>query len=205
MCLLSHPARAIGLAALTLLFGSATARADAIGLVTITDATYQATCVGGGGTCTEVVNGTFEGDLTTGAIFAVSLQLTGTLTASLDGWFPGTGTCTGTGCLDGAFYDLNATPGDNPIEFSPTLDTIPELVPTNIDFATSSLFIPTLCGGDQPGCNVTGSFPSGNVDYKPISGTYTAVVLAPEPNAVILVATGLTLLAFMRRRKRLTD
>jgi hypothetical protein len=201
--ILSHSERALTLATLILLFGSAMARADVIGLVTINNATYQATCVGGGGTCTEVVNGTFEGDLTTGVIFEASLQLTGTLTASLDGWFPGNGMCTGPGCLDGAFYDLNATSDNNPIEFSPTLDTIPEPVPTNIDFATSSLFIPTLSGGDQPNCSVTGNFPSGNVDYKPISGTYTAV-LAPEPSAVILFATGLTVLALMPRRKRLT-
>ena len=135
----------------------------------------------------------------------MSLQLTGTLSAFLDGYFSGEGTCTGPGCLDGTFYDLNATSGKNPIEFSPTLDTIPEPVPTNIDFATSSLYIPTLCGGDQPNCNVTGSFPSGNVDYKPITGTYTAVLVSPEPSAFILLATGLTMLALMPRRKRLTD
>src|SRR5579864_8440400 len=99
------------LAALILLFGAATARADVLGLVTITNATYRATCVGGDGTCTEIVNGTFEGDLTTGAIFNASLQLTGTLTASLDGFFSGQGTCTGPGCLIGAFYDTNAVSG----------------------------------------------------------------------------------------------
>ena len=192
------------LAALILLFGSATARADILGFVTITDATYQATCVGGNGTCTEVVNGTFEGDLTTGTIFNVSLQLTGTLAASLDGYFSGKGTCIGTGCLTGAFYDTNAVSGDNPIEFSPTLPTIPEPVPTNIDFASSSLFVPTLCGGDQPNCNVTGNFPSGNVDYKPVSGTYTAVLLSPEPSAVILQVSGFAMLAFLVWRKRRT-
>ena len=199
---LRHSETDLAVAALILLFAAPAAHADVIGLVTITNATYQATCVGGVGTCTEVVNGTFEGDFTTGGIFDISLQLTGTLTASLDGFFSGTGTCIGAGCLTGAFYDTNAVTGDNPIEFSPTLGTIPEPVPTNIDFATSSLFVPTLCGGDQPNCNVTGDFPSGNVDYKPVSGTYTAVVLSPEPSAVILQVSGVVILAFLVRRKR---
>ena len=185
-------------AATMLLCAAAGARADQIGVVTIINATYTATCVGGG-TCNEVVKGTFEFDLTTDTPLGINLQLTGSLNASLDTYVGlGEGPCTGPGCLqNGFFYDSNFVSG-NPIEFSPTLDTIPTSISLPIDPSDSTLFVPTGCGGDQSNCGQTGSFPTG--DARLSSGTYTAEALSPEPSSVILFVIGVAMLGFLSRR-----
>lgn len=66
---------------------AASARADVI-LFTINNATYSAPCIGGGGTCTEVINGTWLGNTATEIVVPGSLNLTlaGSLNATLDGF-----------------------------------------------------------------------------------------------------------------------
>jgi|SRR5205809_1179806 len=70
---------------LGLIFGLQTANADLFD-ITITDATFSATCVGGTGTCTEIVNGAFRFNSVTFAASSISLVLSGTLATTLDGY-----------------------------------------------------------------------------------------------------------------------
>src|SRR5580693_3802202 len=99
------------------LLSAAQVRADVLS-ITIVNATYQATCVGGVGTCTEVINGSATGTGTFQNPTSVSanFSLTGTLNASLTSF--GTpavcneGSCT----LPPLFFDTNALPGHSPIE-----------------------------------------------------------------------------------------
>lgn len=158
---------------------AAAARADIIGF-TITNATYTATCVGGG-TCTEVINGTFLGNTATQSIIpgSVNLNLTGSINATLDG-FGAPPVCGQPGCtIPPLFYDANAVSTISPIEWNPTL-SYPESTPTAFGPGTS-LFIPVGCGGDVPNCGATGTFPdSSTVDNQVVSGTYTAIDLTVD-------------------------
>lgn len=199
----------IALLSLTLLFCAARARADVYDL-TIINATFSATCIGNTGTCTEVVNGSIlidfdPSDPVASTVLDASMQLTGTLTASLNGFYNGSGTnpCNGPNCLlADLLYDAGALSPDNPIEFSPSLPTIDAPTPEAIDGGNNSLlFVPSSCGGDQPSCGATGSFPGG-ADYGLISGTYTSVAESPEPSSVILLAMGAMLVGFPLCRRR---
>ncbi len=186
----------IALVALILLLCGASARAAIID-ITIMNATFSATCVGSSAICTEVINGSFVGNTVTLTFSSVLLNLTGTLTAALDslGTAP---VCNQPGCTSPPyFYDSGANPSLSPIEFNPTILTFSAPTPTAFGAGTS-LFVPTGCGGDQPSCNNTGTFPAnGNLDYEHTSGTYTAVAI-PEPGSVILLAAGLAMLGFRR-------
>jgi hypothetical protein len=204
----------IALVAPILLLCAAGARADVID-ITIINATFEATCVGGAGTCTEVVNGSLIFD-TVALTRSDSFQLTGTLNASL---VPGLSpSCTSPGCLGGnGFYDSGVLPGYDPIEFGPVLNYPPLsslLTTTPVSLVglqpgnPTVLFVPALCGGDQPLCNTTGAFPGGaDADYALVSGTYTAVDQGPspvpEPSSVILLVTGVAMLGFLTAAKQL--
>jgi hypothetical protein len=197
------PRLPIALLSLTLLFCAARARADVYD-ITIINATFSATCIGSTGTCTEVVNGSILADFdpsdpVASTVLNVSMQLTGTLTASLNGFYNGSGTnpCSGPNCLlPDLVYDTGAISPYNPIEFSPSLPTLDAPTPEALDGGNNTLlFVPSLCGGDQPSCGTTGSFPGG-ADYELTSGTYTSVAEAPEPSPVILLAIGAMMLGF---------
>jgi hypothetical protein len=181
------------------------ARADTI-LVTFINATFSANCVGGSGTCTEVVNGSVLFDDVAFTASDVSLTLTGTLSGSLDGFYNGSGTdpCTNNSpnCLEYPFfYDQNAVYPDNPIEFSPSFPPAfafdsPTPEPLEGGAKNTLLFVGGLCGGDQPNCGATGAFPGG-ADYELTSGTFTSVdtsTSTPEPGSVILLVTGIAML-----------
>jgi len=195
------------LVVLTLLFCAIGLRADIFD-ITIINATFSATCIGGVGTCTEVVNGSFLGDSVSQTASSVSMSLSGTLNVSL---IFGTPICTNMSlCLDetsGLFY-YAGVPGDNPIEFGPDLPTIPLNQPTPVPLVGgpdgTALFIPGLCGGGVAACNTTGTFPTGN-DYALTSGFYTSVdegpSPTPEPTSAFLVAIGVTTLGLLSRRK----
>jgi hypothetical protein len=202
------PRLQIAFAAPLLLLGAAGARADIIDL-TVINATFEAECIGGTGTCTEIVNGSALLDSAAGAISDFSFELTGTLNASLVSGQPPQ--CLSPGCLDPA-YDSGVLPGFDPIEFglvlnypplSSLLTSSPEslvgLQPGN----PTVLFVPALCGGDQSKCNTVGAFPGGpDADYALVSGTYTAVDLgpsAPEPGSVVLLLVGVAMLGFFSR------
>jgi hypothetical protein len=73
----------IALVALIPLFWATSARADVYS-ITIINATFDATCIGGSGTCSEVVNGSLLFDSVTQVGSDISMSLTGTLFASLD-------------------------------------------------------------------------------------------------------------------------
>jgi hypothetical protein len=192
----------MALVVLILVFSAAGARATVIDL-TINDATFSATCVGGSGTCTEVVNGSLLLDTVT-LTKTASAQLTGTLTASLVLGPPPS--CVSPNCLGSdAFYDSGVLPSHDPIEFGLVLNS---LAPTNGSVSLvglqpgnpTVLYVPALCGGDQPNCNAPGSFPGGG-DYALVSGTYSiADINTPEPNSVSLLVTGVAMLGFMMRR-----
>jgi hypothetical protein len=196
----------LGLLGAFLLLNPLCARAD-VYLVTFYNATFTATCIGGG-TCTEVVNGSGDYNPITDIASNLSISLTGTLNASLDAY--GTPICTAPGCLgSNALYDPNALPGFNPIEFNPNINKnkddfnapTPQPLPGGI--SGSLLFIPGSCGGDQPKCGTTGAFPgNGATDYTLTSGTYTSVdVSTPEPGSAILVVTGILGLLAQRGRR----
>ena len=204
----------LALVAPILLLCVAGARADIID-ITIINATFEATCVGGTGTCTEVVNGSLLFD-TVALTRSDSFQLTGTLNASL---VPGSPpSCISPGCLAGnGFYDSGVLPSQDPIQFGPVLNYPPLsslLTSTPVSLVglqpgnPTVLFVPALCGGDQPLCNTPGAFPGGpDADYALVSGTYTAVDQGPspvpEPSSVILLVTGVAMLGFLTAAKQL--
>jgi hypothetical protein len=197
------------LVVLTLLVCAIGVRADVFA-VTIINATFSATCIGGSGICTEVVNGSALYDSIAGTASSVSMSLTGTLNVPLVFGDP---PCINVNlCLTGGFFYYLGVPGDNPIEFGPALamsDPLnqPSPVPLAGGPDGTALFIPGQCGGGVAACNTTGSFPTAN-DYALTSGEYTSVDVgpspAPEPGSVILVATGVAMLGFLSRRRLLT-
>jgi hypothetical protein len=207
-CVLASSCRnaLFGLLGVFLLFCPVGARAD-IYYVTITNATFTATCIGGSGTCTEIINGTGFYDPVTNTASDVSVSFTGTLNGSLDIY--GTPTCTASGCIPGPIlYDAAALPGFNPIEFSPDIDNFnaPTPQPLLAGPTGAELFVPGQCGGDQPACNTTGAFPgNGAIDYFLTSGTYTSVDVGPspvpEPGSFILLTTGAGMLGLLSRRR----
>ena len=67
---------------ITALFCAAAAHADIIS-VTVANATYQGTCMGGSGTCSEVINGSLLLNTSTLTATNVSLALTGSLNSTL--------------------------------------------------------------------------------------------------------------------------
>ena len=189
---------------LLLIFGAVCARADTYE-VTFINVTFSATCIGGG-TCTEVINGSGLYDPATDTASKVSIVLTGTLNASLNSY--GAPTCTAPGCLQpNVLYDSGALPGFNPIEFSPAIAMFDAPTPQPLlpGAGGAILFVPGQCGGDQPACNSNGAFPGGpNADYTLTSGTYTSVDLgpsAPEPASAFLLVTGAAIAGFLGRRK----
>ena len=215
----------VALIAVIALFCVAGARADIID-ITVMNATFEATCVGEGSNCKEVVNGSGLLDTVAGTLSDVSFQLTGTLNASL---VPGPPpSCVSPGCLNGGLYDSGVLSGHDPIEFGlvlnyPPLSSLLTTTPVSLvglqPGNPTVLFVPALCGGDQPLCNTAQAFPGGpNADYALVSGTYTAVdegpSSVPEPSSVILLVTGVALLGFRSRsgnsrdstpEKRLSD
>jgi len=208
-----HPSPKLQISALVALslLCAAGARADVIYDITIMNATFSATCVGGSGTCTEVVNGSLLYDSTANTASNVSIQLTGTLNASLDGFYNGSGTppyCVSAGCTGPDFgYDLGALPSHDPIEFGPTISQFNAPTPEPLEGGANGtiLYVPLLCGGDQPLCNVTGSFPGdAAAGYQLTSGTYTSVA-TPEPSSVTFLAMGVAMLGFLSLRERLAS
>jgi hypothetical protein len=194
--LLSRVVKCLTIAAA--LFCASGARADVLSIV-VTNATYQATCVGGVGTCTEVINGTITGSGTfqNPTLVSTNLSLTGTLNATLSGF--GTpplcnqGSCT----IPPLFFDANALSGHSPIEWNPTLNVLPALTPTAIPTVGSGLTIPTGCGGDVANCGATGTFPtSSSFTYQLVSGTYVALdetdnVQGGSPSSPVILVQGI--------------
>jgi hypothetical protein len=181
----------LGLLGAFLLLNPVGARAD-IYHITLINVTFTATCIGGGATCTEVINGSGDYNSATDVAFNLSLNLTGSLNASLDAY--GTPVCTAPGCLGKVIYDPNALPGLKPIEFNAGIQNFnaPTPLPLIGGPTGTLLFIPGACGGDQPKCNTTGAFPSNEAsDYQLFSGTYTSIDVAPEPGSAILLVTGM--------------
>ena len=166
---------------LGLIFGLQTANADFFD-ITITDATFAATCVGGTGTCTETVNGSFAFDSLTFAASSVSLVLSGTLATTLNG-YGGAGFGPGLMFLD--FFDDTVT-GFTPINLGLALPDPLVSFSGPLDPA-SSLFVPPFCGG-LPSCDALGSFPTGT--YFLTSGTAT-VQPVPEPSSFFLLIAGM--------------
>ena len=183
-----------------LLLSPVGARADTF-YITFTNVTFSATCIGGG-PCTEVINGSGLYDPVANTATG-SLSLTGSLNASLIYGTPPQ--CTAPGCLQApVLYDPNALPGFNPIEFFAALPTFDAPTPQPLAGGVNGalLFVPGMCGGDQPQCNTTGAFPgNGATDYLLASGTYTSVdVSTPEPPSLILFTTGAGILGLSIRR-----
>lgn len=190
-----------------LLLCPAAARAD-IYNITLINLTFTAPCIGGG-TCTEVFNGSGIYDPVSNTAWNLTgAGLTGTLNASLDVY----GTppvCTAPGCLQAPLlYDAGALPGFNPIELAVILPTFDAPTPLPVPGGPGGtlLFVPGMCGGDQPACNTTGAFPgNGSTDYLLTSGTYTSVDLGPspvpEPSSMMLLVTGVGMLGLMAWRK----
>jgi hypothetical protein len=189
------------------------ARADIID-ITITNATFSTPCVGQSTvTCTEVINGSVDYNTATGGGSDISMTLAGTLAGT---FVIGPVTCTDPECFGAsAEIYIPAAPGDNPIEFSPSLQPCPSAPPGegntnpppdlcngNPDYETG-FFVPTGCGGNQLDCGMLGSFPAGI--YGLTSGTYTAVDLTttPEPSTsslmmIVLGSLGLWVVRRMR-------
>jgi hypothetical protein len=197
----------MALVALIPLLCAAGARADSFD-ITIINATFSAECIGNTGTCTEVINGSALYDSVTNMVSDVSMSLTGTLTASLDGSGNSSALYNCPVCLLPAYiYDSGVLPSDDPIEFGPSLSLVfgfdaPTPEPLEGGANNTTLAVPSSCGGDQPLCGTTGSFPVGN-DYELTSGTYTSVDVgpsAPEPGSIILLVAGVGVLGFLSRR-----
>lgn len=197
----------VALVALLVFLGAAQARAD-IYKITFINVTFSATCIGGGATCTEVVNGSGLYDSVAKTASGGSINLTGSLNVPLNTY--GTPPCTAPGCLNGGvLYDSGTIAGFNPIEFSPTLPTFNAPTPEALTGGSNGtlLFVPGKCGGNQPDCNKPGAFPGGpNADYEMTSGTYTSIDVGPsptpEPTSWALMLGGLGLLVLFRRRFR---
>lgn len=204
----------LGLLGAILLLNPSAARADVYS-INFQNVTFTATCIGSKNTCTEVINGSGLYDPVTDTAWNISIQMTGTLNVSLDTY--GTPTCNAPGCLSGSgstgsrvLYDPNALPGFNPIEFTPNLGdqfNAPTPQPLLGGPSGSLLFVPGMCGGDQPACNTTGAFPgNGQTDYELTSGTYTSVDVGPdpvpEPDSIILLVTGTGFLGLLSHRTR---
>jgi hypothetical protein len=195
-----------GLLGTTLLLCPFAARADVFD-ITFINVTFTGPCVGGG-TCTEVINGSglYDSVAITGST-TTGIHLTGTLNTSLDAF--GVPVCNAPGCIAGhLLYDPNALPGFNPIEFEPNLVNFnaptPQPIPGGPD--GTLLFIPGMCGGDIAACNTLGAFlGNGAVDLEVTSGLYTSVDVGPspvpEPSSLILFATGAGILGLFSIRR----
>jgi hypothetical protein len=199
----------LGLLGAFLLLNPVGARADIYHL-TFTNVTFTATCIGGG-TCTEVFNGSADYDNIADTTANLSATLTGTLNVSFVFGFPPQ--CNVPGCFgtsSGRFlYDPNALPGFNPIELDVEAPTFVAPSPIALSGGPDGtlLFVPGGCGGDQPKCNTAGAFPGNpNTDYQLTSGTYTSVYIGPspvpEPGSSVLFATGMAMLGSLFRSRR---
>jgi hypothetical protein len=99
--------------------------------------------LGGSGTCTEVVNGSFVLDYDDSTASDISFQLTGSLNASLDGLSPAP--CVSPLCIMSDYsYDSGALASYDPIEFSPDFPTLnaptPEALAGGADGYRSCIF-----------------------------------------------------------------
>lgn len=214
----------LALVALMLPLCAVGARADVLKM-TFINVTFSAECVGGTGVCPEVINGSGLFDTGKNLLYDVSMQLTGTLNASLDSWYNATGPnpCSGWSyCLSMDFlYDSGAASSYNPIEFGPSLPTLYAPTPEALLGGAKGtlLVVPPSCGGDQLSCETAGGFPGGSA-YELTSGTYTSVDesetpvnesgtspgeagagSAPEPCSGILLAAGFAQLGVLSRRR----
>lgn len=91
----------LALGALLLLAGAGGARADVFD-VTFNNVTFSAPCIGGAGTCIEVINGSGLYDQVANTVSLLAVQLTGSYTANLDG-FPTAPHCVSQLCLPPTF------------------------------------------------------------------------------------------------------
>jgi hypothetical protein len=188
------------LIALFALVGAAGARADVYD-ITFINVTFSTTCIGGTGTCTEIINGSGLYDSGTKSASGLSVLLVGSLNASLDA-FGAPPLCVTSGCFGPpVLYDSGVLPGYQPIEFSPTLPTFDAPTPEPLGGGPNGteLFVPGMCGGDQPNCNQPGAFPGGPAaDYEMASRMYTSVDVSPgavpEPGSYALLLCGLVAL-----------
>jgi hypothetical protein len=177
--------------------------------VTFYNVTFSGPCVNSKAICTEVINGSGLYDPVADTTSNLSIQMTGSLNASLNAY--GNPACNATGCLSpNVLYDPNALPGFNPIEFKPNLGNqfvAPTPQPLVGGASGTLLFVPGMCGGDQSACNTTGAFQgNGQIDYELTSGTYTSVDVGPspvpEPTSFILLLTGSGMTGLLARRRR---
>ncbi len=180
------------------------ARADSF-LVTFIDVTFTAPCYESQSSCSEIVNGSANFDSATFEASNVSLSLTGSLTATLDGWDDGsTNVCYNNSsfCLGSEFFfDLNAANTYNPIEFGPSINNLYAPTPTSLIGGSNGtvLFVPGLCGNDQPNCRTAGDFAFGDFDLT--SGSYTSVDQSPEPGTGFLFVISLCAFGILSARR----
>ena len=160
----------------------AAARAD-IYDITFINVTFQGPCVGGG-TCSEVVNGSALYDAVSQTGSNSTIQLSGSLNVLFDAY----GTppqCTAPGCLKPpVLYSTDTPSGFNPIELVPLLPTFDAPTPLPVLEGPNGtlLFVPFSCGGNQPACGMNGAFMgNGMTPFEVSSGTYTSVDVGPGP------------------------
>jgi hypothetical protein len=196
----------LGLLGAILLFNPSPSHADVYN-VSFQNVTFTATCINSKDFCTEIINGSGLYDPVTDTAWNISIQMTGTLNVFLDAY--GDPTCTAPGCIGGnLLYDPNALSGYNPIEFSPEIGQFNAPTPQPLAGGPNGalLFVPGMCGGDQPACNTNGAFPgNGQTPYELTSGTYTSVDVGPdpvpEPDSIILLMSGTGVLGLMSHRR----
>jgi hypothetical protein len=196
--------RRIAILPLIVLMFAAVARADIMYDVTITNATFSATCVGStSATCSEVVNGSFLYDPAAETTSSASLLLTGSFATSLVSFEPADNFVNGVAIL-GFTTTAPTPPLEEPLLVS--LEIPNPLSPLSGNLGSESqIVIPGGGCGGLPNCGAPGTFPTGTLQIS--SGTFTATIVqpAPEPSALILSLTVLGMVGFLIRRKLLGE